>query len=163
MRWRTGISGVLVSGRLPMVSNGPSPTLTMTVVNRSRRRPGMVLVSILRSVSGAIPRSGSRSVAAPAGPGRPNAPIPTRTRTTTIDTAHRFAIGNSFIDRSVPGRLRRVPDASVRPRLHRRDRHGRLRVDREAAVGAASGQLPHRPHLPEHALGVDRHPDLAAF
>jgi hypothetical protein len=37
MRWVTAISGVLVFGRLPMVSNGPTPMLTMTVANRSRR------------------------------------------------------------------------------------------------------------------------------
>ena len=54
-RWLIVRSLTVVFGREPFASNGPEPTFTIRASYRSSRWPGIVVVSIVTLVTGAIP------------------------------------------------------------------------------------------------------------
>src|SRR5215217_81996 len=169
MRWLTAIWGVLVSGRRPMVSNGPAPMLTMMVVNRSSRRPGRVVVSMLRSRSRAIPRSGRRSTAAAAVGGRPSASTAATATPTRISAAERFTLSDlpsGSLSTDLEGG-RRAGRGGDRPE-RRIGGVGRCiwgwdRGRSHLAVGTGCPGSPDRPDLIEHRQGIGCHLDLAAL
>src|SRR5512132_660476 len=170
MRWATAIWSVAVSGRRPMVSNGPAPMLTMMVVNRSSRRPGRVVVSMLRSRSRAIPRSGRRSAAAPATGGRPSPSMAATATPTRISAAERLTLpdlpSRSLWSAGLEGG-RRAGRGGHRPKrrvgLAGRGLQGWDRGGSHLGVGTGGPRPADRPDLTQHRQGIGHHLDLAAL